>query len=185
MLGNLLVRWCGGLMVINPSSYTVKRHNSISINKAKIAIETVVTKKKVILLGEINTFYELTNSEINNLVKKTIKEIGYTEKKDNFYFNDVTIINLIQKQSYEISEAVEKKGAGDQGSMFGFATNETPFFLPLNFVLAKQLADELTKSRENQKIPFLKPDGKTQITLVYDKKNNPLYIETGGKEALI
>ncbi|WBL31578.1 methionine adenosyltransferase [Candidatus Phytoplasma sacchari] len=145
--------------------------------KAKIAIETVVTKKKVILFGEINTKNKLTTIEIENLVREKIKEIGYINKEDNFYFNNVRIINFIQKQSNEISKAVENNGAGDQGSMFGFATNETSVFLPLSLYLARKLASKLTEVRENKKILFLKPDGKTQITLVYDDKNRPIYID--------
>ncbi|WP_153368947.1 methionine adenosyltransferase [Candidatus Phytoplasma sacchari] len=145
--------------------------------KAKIAIETVVTKKKVILFGEINTKNKLTTIEIENLVREKIKEIGYINKEDNFYFDNVRIINFIQKQSNEISKAVENNGAGDQGSMFGFATNETSVFLPLSLYLARKLASKLTEVRENKKILFLKPDGKTQITLVYDAKNRPIYID--------
>ncbi|WCA22233.1 methionine adenosyltransferase [Candidatus Phytoplasma oryzae] len=146
-------------------------------NKAKIAIETVVSKNKVILLGEINTKYKLNNLEIENLVKKTIKEIGYIKKEDNFYFDNIIIMNFIQKQSNEISKAVDNKGAGDQGTMFGFATKETSLFLPLNFYLAKELSNKLTEVREKKEISFLKPDGKTQITLVYDDNNKPLYID--------
>jgi S-adenosylmethionine synthetase len=88
------------------------------------------------------------------------------------------IINLIQKQSDEINNVVMKKGAGDQGTIFGYATNETSLFLPLNFFFSRKLALKLTQMRETKQIPFLKPDGKTQVTFVYDNKNRPLYIDS-------
>ncbi|MDO8168084.1 methionine adenosyltransferase [Candidatus Phytoplasma melaleucae] len=145
---------------------------------AKIAIETIVTKQKVIILGEIKTCAQLSNNEITNIIKNTIKNIGYVKKEENFSYNDVSIINLIHEQSKEINQAVVNKGAGDQGLMFGYATDETSLFMPLNFLLARNLALKLTEARETKTLPFLRPDGKTQVTIMYDDNNNPLYIDS-------
>ncbi|PQP79330.1 methionine adenosyltransferase [Candidatus Phytoplasma phoenicium] len=145
---------------------------------AKVAIETVVTKQKVIVLGEIKTSKELSSSIIEKIIRKTIQKIGYDEPEEGFDYNSVSIINLIHEQSIEISQAVENKGAGDQGMMFGYATDETLVYLPLNFVLARQLARKLTETRMNKILSFLRPDGKTQVTITYDEQNQPLYIDS-------
>ncbi|UQV27277.1 methionine adenosyltransferase [Candidatus Phytoplasma asiaticum] len=89
------------------------------------------------------------------------------------------VVNLINKQSEEINRAVSVNGgAGDQGSMFGYATNETPQYMPLQFILSRNLALQLNKIREEKILPFLKPDGKTQLTMVYDEKGNLCYIDS-------
>ncbi|MFW8664797.1 methionine adenosyltransferase, partial [Candidatus Phytoplasma citri] len=103
----------------------------------------------------------------------------YINKEDNFYYSDLLVVNLINKQSEEINRAVSVNGgAGDQGSMFGYATNETPQYMPLQFVLSRNLALQLNKIREEKILPFLKPDGKTQLTMVYDEKGNLCYIDS-------
>ncbi|KND62712.1 S-adenosylmethionine synthetase [Candidatus Phytoplasma phoenicium] len=145
---------------------------------AKVAIETVVSKQKVIVLGEIKTTKEISSTIIEKIIRKTIKKIGYDKPEEGFDYNNVDIINLIHEQSMEINQAVEKKGAGDQGMMFGYATNETSVYLPLNFVLVRQLARKLTETRINRTLPFLRPDGKTQLTISYNEQNQPLYINS-------
>ncbi|WP_320412876.1 methionine adenosyltransferase [Candidatus Phytoplasma citri] len=146
---------------------------------AKIAIETIVTKNKVILCGEIKSSINLEQKKIENIVRETVKDIGYINKEDNFYYSDLLVVNLINKQSEEINRAVSVNGgAGDQGSMFGYATNETPQYMPLQFVLSRNLALQLNKIREEKILPFLKPDGKTQLTMVYDEKGNLCYIDS-------
>ncbi|WP_320411984.1 methionine adenosyltransferase [Candidatus Phytoplasma gossypii] len=146
---------------------------------AKIAIETIVTKNKVILCGEIKSSINLEQKKIENIVRETVKDIGYINKEDNFYYSDLLVVNLINKQSEEINRAVSVNGgAGDQGSMFGYATNETPQYMPLQFILSRNLALQLNKIREEKILPFLKPDGKTQLTMVYDEKGNLCYIDS-------
>ncbi|MDO8059442.1 methionine adenosyltransferase ['Crotalaria aegyptiaca' phytoplasma] len=146
---------------------------------AKIAIETIVTKNKVILCGEIKSSINLEQKKIENIVRETVKDIGYINKEDNFYYSDLLVVNLINKQSEEINRAVSVNGgAGDQGSMFGYATNETPQYMPLQFILSRNLALQLNKIREEKILPFLKPDGKTQLTIAYDEKGNLCYIDS-------
>jgi S-adenosylmethionine synthetase len=149
----------------------------IEDEEAKVAIETVVTSQKVIILGEIKTSSPLTSQRIEEIIKKTVKQIGYDRKNENFSYNELSIIDLTHEQSEEINKALLNKGAGDQGLMFGYATKETPTFLPFNFFLAKSLALKLTELRENKTLTFLRPDGKTQVTICYDEHNKPLYVE--------
>ncbi|MDV3198383.1 MAG: methionine adenosyltransferase [Vigna little leaf phytoplasma] len=146
-------------------------------DKAKVAIETVVSKQKVIVLGEITTSKDLTLTEIEQIIKGVIKKIGYIYLEEGFDYQNVSIVNLLHEQSSEIFQAVQNEGAGDQGMMFGFATDETPVFLPLNFWLARKMALRLTETRVKKILPFLRPDGKTQITIVYNKQKQPLYID--------
>ncbi|MCQ9618720.1 MAG: Methionine adenosyltransferase [Candidatus Phytoplasma pruni] len=145
--------------------------------EAKVAIETVVTNQKVIILGEIKTSSPLAPQQVEKIIKNTVQQIGYDRKNENFSYDELSIVNLTHEQSEEINKAVLNKGAGDQGLMFGYATNETPTFLPLNFFLTKALALKLTELRENKTLPFLRPDGKTQVTICYDENNKPLYVE--------
>ncbi|MGA0447835.1 MAG: methionine adenosyltransferase [Candidatus Phytoplasma pyri] len=142
---------------------------------ARVAIETIVTAKTVFVLGEVepNIFIDY-----NNIIKKIVRSIGYDRREENFSYQDLEIINKIHYQSKEISLVVDKNVPGDQGLMFGYATNETSSFLPLGFDLSKKLSLKLTEVRENKIIPFLRPDGKTQITMVHDFNNKPLYIDS-------
>ncbi len=146
--------------------------------ESKVAIETVVTKQKVIVLGEIKTLFKFDSEYIENIIKNVVKEIGYNRESENFCYQNISILNFIHEQSIELTKIVQNKAAGDQGSMFGYATKETDLFLPLNFFLARNLSLRLTEVREKKILPFLRPDGKTQITLVYDENNNPLYIDS-------
>ncbi|QTX02831.1 S-adenosylmethionine synthetase [Candidatus Phytoplasma luffae] len=147
-------------------------------SNSKVAIETIVSDNKVIILGEIKTKFLFESEQINEIIKKVIKNIGYDDEKENFCYQKVTIFNFVHEQSSELNKVVENKSANDQGLMFGYATKETDLFLPLNFVIARNLSLKLTEVREQKIIPFLKPDGKTQVTLVYDENNNPLYIDS-------
>ncbi|WP_334330935.1 methionine adenosyltransferase [Candidatus Phytoplasma prunorum] len=142
---------------------------------ARVAIETIVTAGTVFVLGEVepNIFIDY-----NNIIKKIIRSIGYDRREENFSYQDLKIINKVHSQSKEISLVVDKNLPGDQGLMFGYATNETLSFLPFGFDLSKKLSLRLTEVRENKIIPFLRPDGKTQITMVYDFNNKPLYIDS-------
>ncbi|WP_320411973.1 methionine adenosyltransferase [Candidatus Phytoplasma fabacearum] len=133
----------------------------------------------MILCGEIKSSINLDQKTIETIVRETVKDIGYTNKEDNFYYSNLLIVNLINQQSEEINKAVSVNGgAGDQGAMFGYATNETPCYMPLQFILSRNLALQLNKIRENKILPFLKPDGKTQLTMTYDEKGNLYYIDS-------
>ncbi|WP_323847514.1 MAG: methionine adenosyltransferase [Phytoplasma sp.] len=145
--------------------------------ESKVAIETAVTKQKVIVFGEIKTSFKICSEKIEEIIRQVIQEIGYDNEKENFCYHKLSILNLIHEQSTELTQIVSK-GAGDQGLMFGYATNETHLLLPLNFFLVRNLSLKLTEVRENKVLPFLRPDGKTQITLVYDDQNKPLYIDS-------
>jgi len=137
---------------------------------ARVACEVFVSKGYVVVGGEITTKAWI---DINNLVRKTILEIGYDKPEYGFDGHTVGVLNTISEQSPDIAKGVrktatKKQGAGDQGSCIGYATNETPNFIPLPTLLAHKLAMRLKEVREKKILPYLRPDGKTQITLEYE-----------------
>jgi S-adenosylmethionine synthetase len=137
---------------------------------ARVACEVFVSKGYVVVGGEITTKAWI---DINNLVRKTILEIGYDKPEYGFDGHTVGVLNTISEQSPDIARGVrktatKKQGAGDQGSCIGYATNETPNFIPLPTLLAHKLAMRLKEVRERKILPYLRPDGKTQITLEYE-----------------
>lgn len=145
---------------------------SVSGNRA--AIETLVTKNLTVLAGEISIPKDRSIDYVK-LARQTIHEIGYNDPSLEFD-DDCEIINRIHKQSAEIAVGVDHGGAGDQGMMFGFATNETKELMPFAITMAHQIIRAVDEARLNGKIPFLRPDGKSQVTVRY-KDWKPVAIE--------
>lgn len=132
--------------------------------KARVACETYVTRGLVVVGGEITTSGWV---DVDTLAREVIKEIGYTDAKYGFNYETCSVLSAIGKQSPDISQGVDAGGAGDQGLMVGYACNETKEYMPLPMQLAHQLAFQLAKVRKNKKLPYIGPDGKSQVTIEY------------------
>jgi len=133
----------------------------------RVACETLVTTGMAIIAGEITT---KTYVDFPSIVRNTIKEIGYTRAKYGFDSETCAVISSIDPQSPDIAQGVDTGGAGDQGLMFGFACRETPELMPLPITLAHKLARRLSELRKNGELEFLRPDGKSQVTIEYEGK---------------
>lgn len=130
----------------------------------RVACETFVTLGMVIVGGEITT---KTYVDLSHLVRDVVKDIGYTEDWTGFTYNTVGVLNAIGKQSPDIAQGVDTGGAGDQGMMYGYACNETPELMPMPIHYAHLLAKRLAQVRKEKVLPWLGPDGKTQVVVEY------------------
>ncbi len=148
--------------------------------ESKVACETLVTTGQVILAGEVKS---KTYLDVQQIARDVIKKIGYTKSEYMFEANSCGVLSAIHEQSQDINQGVdraskEEQGAGDQGMMFGYATNETKDYMPLALNLSHKLLEELADlRRENKEITYLRPDAKSQVTLEYDDNNKPVRID--------
>ncbi len=148
--------------------------------ESKVACETLVTTGQVVLAGEVKSKSYL---DVQEIARGVIRKIGYTKSEYMFEANSCGILSAIHEQSSDINQGVDRKkkqdqGAGDQGMMFGYATNETADYMPLALDLAHKILIELAAlRRENKAIKYLRPDAKSQVTLEYDDNNNPVRID--------
>lgn len=156
---------------------------------ARVAVETSVTTGLVLVFGEVSTTAYVN---IQQIVRDTIREIGYTDGQYGFDADNCAVITAIDEQSPDIAQGVDdsletrggnvdpldKIGAGDQGLMFGYATDETPEYMPLTLMLSHKLMQKIAKLRKDGTIPYLRPDAKAEVTVEYDENGKPLRVDT-------
>ncbi len=141
---------------------------------SRVACETLLTTGLAIVAGEITTKGYV---EIPDIVRQTIKEIGYTRAKYGFDYETCGVITSVHSQSPDIAMGVDTGGAGDQGLMFGYACDETPELMPMTIMLAHKLCRKLSEARKTEVLPYLRPDGKSQVTIEY-RNGKPYKIHT-------
>ena len=154
---------------------------------SRVACETAITTGLVLVMGEVTTTAQV---DLQNIIRDTIREIGYDASEKGFDANTCGVMVALDKQSTDIAMGVDKAleakltdsqieaiGAGDQGMMFGYATNETDEYMPYPIHLAHRLSRQLSKVRKDGTLPYLRPDGKSQVTVEYDESGNPSRID--------
>lgn len=144
--------------------------------KSRVAVETLVTTGLAVVAGEVTTEAYV---DVKEIVREVIKEIGYTKASYRFDSESCGVLSAIHTQSPDIAMGVDRNGAGDQGMMFGYATKETPEYMPMPLQFSHNLLKELARIRKNTDLmPYLAPDSKSQVTIEYDDNGKPSRIDT-------